>query len=128
MSEAEDKAAKLGHPVAAADTSGLTGVYRIALTGALQSVAVPGGMVGKFATLTVCSNDDVQFAFGMGAAPALVLNQVSTVGAESAASGKTIFSRTSVDRRIPRGATHLSVIATGGSGGYLEIDCSEQLS
>lgn len=128
MSEAEDKAARLGHPVAVADASGLQGVHRILLTGALQSWAIPSGMVGKFVTLTVASNDDVQFAFGMGAAPALVLNQVSSLGTGSAAAGKTIFSRTSLDRRVSRGATHLSVIATGGSGGYLEIDCSEQLS
>lgn len=128
MSEAEDKAAKLAHPVAAADASGLTGVIRIQLTGALQSFAVPSGMVGKFATLTVCSTDDVQFAFGMGSAPLLVLNQLAAPGTGHAAAGATVLSRTSVDRRIPLGVTHLSVFATGASGGYLELVCSEVLN
>jgi hypothetical protein len=129
MSSAEMKAALLGHPVAAADASGLTGIYRIALTGSPQTMAVPAGIRGKFATLTVVSNDNAQYAFGTGTtAPALVKDQVSAFDAPSAAAGKTIFSKTSIDRIIPRNATFLSVVATGTTGGYLEIDCSEHLS
>lgn len=128
MSEAEDKAARLGHPIAAADATGVTGVQRYALTGALQSWAIPTGLRGKFLTITIASNDDVQFAFGAGSAPALVKDQLSSFGTGHVAAGKTIFSRTSLDRRVPANATHLSVIATGTNGGNVEFDCSEQLS
>lgn len=125
MSEIEDKAARVGHPTAAADPTGFQGVYRVALTGALQSFALPSGLAGRFATLTVVGDQDLQFAFGMGVAPALVLDQLSAPGTGHAAAGKTIFANTSLDRRISRGATHLSFIAKG-AGGFLELECSEQ--
>lgn len=128
MSEAEDKAARLGHPVAGADSTGLNGIHRIQLTGSLQTFALPSAMPGKFVTMTVCSTDDVQFAFGVGSAPVLVKDQLAALGVGHVAAGKTIFSKTSLDRRVHRGATHLSVLSTGASGGYLEIECSEQLS
>ena len=128
MSEVEDKAARVGHPLSAADASGTTGVYRMALTGALQSWAIPSAIRGKFVTITVCSNDDVQLAFGAGSAPALALNQLSALGTGHVGAGKTVLARTSLDRRVPGGATHLSVISTGTNGGFLELECSEQFS
>lgn len=127
MSVPELKAALLGHPIAAADVRGITGVYRYALTGSPQNAAIPAELRGKFTTLTVVSADDIQFAFGVGAAPTIALNQASALGTGHVQAGKTVFSRIPLDRQIPLAATHLGWCATGGSGGYLEIECSELL-
>ena len=128
MSLTEQKAALLGHPIAAADATGITGVYRYALTGSAQSAAIPEEIRGKFCTLTVFSADDVQFAFGVAAAPVITLNQASALGTGSALAGKTLMARIPLDRMIPRAAAFLGWCSTGGGGGYLEIECSELLS
>ena len=123
----QEAAALVGHPVGIVSTTGLSGVVRVALTGSAQNVAVPSSLRGKFVTITCASNDDIQYLFSTtGAAITVVKDQASTLGTGHAQAGKTVFSRTSVDRRVPLTATHLCWISTSTNGGFLELECSEQ--
>lgn len=126
MSKNQEQAALLSHPVAALDPNGFTGVYRIALTGANQTVDIPTLWAGKFIELTVVSplgTTDVQYAFSK-AAQAIVRNQISSVGTGHAACGKTIFPNTSKDGRPRQGMEFLNFISSAVEG-YLEIHISE---
>lgn len=125
-SPSQEAAALVGHPVSRASTNGLEGVSRILLTGSAQNVAIPTLWRGKFLTLTVNSVDYVQYVFSdTGAAVTVVLNQVSAPGTGHVSAGKTVFSQTSVDRRVPKNCTHLNFISSGANAGWLEIEVSE---
>ena len=124
-SKSQEQAALLAHPLAVADTTGLTNVHRIALTGAAQSVAVPAGWQERFVRLTVDSTSNVQYAFSTGAAgQTLVLDQAAAIGTGHAACGATIFAGQSKDGRVRRGVTFLNFIADA-AGGFLEVEISE---
>lgn len=127
-SKNQEQAALLSHPVAALDPTGFTGVYRIALTGANQSIVLPTVWAGRFIELTVVSpagTTDVQYGFSK-VAQTLVRNQASAVGTGHAAAGKTIFPNSSRDGRIRQGHYVLNFIAsTGEALSFLEIHISE---
>lgn len=123
-SKHQDKAALVSHPLAVADTSGLTNVHRIAISGAAQSIALPASWQGKFVRLTVDSAVNVQYAFSSGAAATLVLDQASAIGTGHAACGASIFAGSSKDGRVRNGVTHLNFIGDSASG-FLEVEISE---
>lgn len=124
-SKNQEQAVLVGHPLAAADATGATGVYRIALTGASQNFAVPAKWLGRFVRVTVDSTADVQYAFSTGAAgQTLVMDQTSAINAGNAAAGSSIFAGQSRDARVPAGATYLNYISTAASG-FLELELSE---
>lgn len=125
-SAAQESAALVSHPTGTTSTTGLKGISRVLLTGSAQNVAVPANLRGKFLTITVNSVDYVQYLFSnTGSAITVVLNQVSTLGTGHAQAGKTVFSQTSVDRKVPVDATHLCWISSSTNGGWIEIECSE---
>lgn len=127
-SKNQEQAALLGHPVAALDPTGYTGVYRIALTGVVQNIAIPATWKGRFCELAVVSpagTTDVQYAFSF-ASQAIVRNQASAVGTGHASAGRTIFPNTTRDGRIRQGMTFLNFISSAAeASSYLEISISE---
>lgn len=117
----QEKAALVQAPIAAVDTTGQSGVYRIAITGSSQSVAIPAELRGKWIDLFVTA--DVQYAFSRGvAAQTLALNTTATPSAGSASAGKTLVANMDKPTRVPRTATFLNFI---GTTGFLEFCCSE---
>lgn len=115
----------LSHPTVAADSTGLTGVFRIALTGVSQSLAIPAKWRGRVVRITVDSTADVQYGLSTGAAgQTLVLDQLSALTLSSAAAGASIFTLQSRTARVPTGATFLNFIATAAAG-YLELELTE---
>jgi hypothetical protein len=128
-SKYQDQAALLGHPVAALNPTGYTGVYRIALTGSSQSVTLPTNWPGRFVELTVVSpagTTDVQYGFSSAASQTIVRNQASAVGTGHASAGKTIFPNTSKDGRIRVGMRSLNFISSAAEvNSFLEICISE---
>lgn len=124
MSSAEEKAALIQGPVAAADTSGRTGVARISISGSAQSAALPTAMLsGGFVALW-CSTD-IQWAFGVGSAPTIALNALGALGVGGATIGITLSAATREHWPVPRGATHIGWI---GTTGYLEIVNTQALA
>lgn len=121
-SSAVEKAALVSHPLAVADTSGLTNIHRIAITGVSQSVAVPAGWAGRFVRITNASTADVQYAFSRLAAATIVMNQAAAIGTGHASAGATIFAGSSRDARIQSGVLFLNFI---GTSGFLEVEISE---
>lgn len=121
MSSAEQQAALLSHPIAAADVSGVRGVYRYAL-GSTVNITLPQGLRGAYVRISVMGDDPVQYACGIGAAPVLSNNATSAVGTGSAAAGASILGNSSMDAIIPREATHLTII---GGTGFVELYRSE---
>jgi len=131
-SAAEYQAARATGPIASTSTTGLRGVARAALSGTTQSWAIPPELRGKWVRMVANSQDDVQYAFGEGSAPGIVLTQISVLGTGHGSAGTTIFSRTSEERLVPPSATHLAfrsmTVNTGTSGalgGWFELYCSE---
>lgn len=124
----QDQAALLGHPVAALDPTGFTGVYRIALTGSIQNVQFPANWAGKFLELTVVSpagTTDVQYAISV-ASQSLTRNQASAVGTGHASAGRTIFPNSSRDGRIRQGMRYLNFISSAAeASSFLELHISE---
>lgn len=127
-SKNQEQAALLGHPVAALDPTGFTGVYRVALTGAIQNLVLPASWAGRFVELTVVSpagTTDVQYAFSK-TSQTLVRNQASALGTGHASAGKTIFPNTSRDGRIRQGMGYLNFISSAAeASSFLEISISE---
>lgn len=123
-SKNQEQAVLVGHPLAAADATGATGVYRIALTGASQNFAVPAKWLGRFVRVTVDSTADVQYAFSNGAAQTLVLDQASAPGTGHVAAGSSIFAGQVKDARVRAAVTHMNFISTAAAG-FLELELSE---
>lgn len=137
----QDQAALKSHPVAAADATGLTGVYRVAITGAAQSIVLPAavapsaaaqvGVASKFVSLRVVPSSptgttDIQYAFSK-AAQTLVRNQVSTTASPSAAAGATLSAGEVADGRIPATMAYLNIFGSAADG-YIEYYVSETRS
>lgn len=128
-----DQAARITGPLAAVDATMRTGVWRIALTGAAQSVALPTAgkpadkgstLAGRFVrVLAVGAN--VQLAQGIGSAPVVALNALSVMGTGNAAAGATFVNGLPEPFRIDSQATHLGWIADAGAG-FLELYVSDQ--
>ncbi len=113
-------------PSSAADTSGKTGVYRIAVTATAGNFAIPSGWKGNFVRVSA-SGTAVQVAVARTtAAPTLVWNQVSAPGTGSTAAGANIADGASRDGLVPKDATFFCWVANGA--GFLELYCSEALN
>lgn len=120
-SESQEKAALVQAPIAAADTNGVTGVHRIAITGSTQFAAIPAKLRGKWVDLYCTA--DVQYAFSSGtSSQTIALNQAAALGTGNAAAGKTLVAGMDKPTRVPLTATFINFI---GTTGYLEIVCSE---
>lgn len=116
-------------PVAAADVSGITGVYRYASSTANTSALVPDKMKGSF--LRIASiGVDTDVAFSTPAAQALVKNQAAALGTGHAAAGFTIPAGGFIDVIVPRHApdvtqaVYLNFISSA-SGGQVVLYRSE---
>jgi hypothetical protein len=128
-----EQAARVTGCIAAADPTLRTGGWRIALTGTAQSVALPtaGKVDGKASTIAgrfvriAAFGANVQLAQGIGAAPAVLLNQISVMGTGSASFGMTIIDGHPEQFRIDSQTTHLGFIATTGAG-FLEMIVADQ--
>jgi hypothetical protein len=120
-------------PIAAADTTGRTGVMRIAVSGSAQNFALPtsGAAPGKRHTLPArwlriaAAGVNVQWAFGVGSAPTIALNQAAAVGTGHAAAGATLFNGIPEQVLVPSEATHVGFIGESAAG-YLELYVSDQ--
>lgn len=111
---AEVKAALIQGPIAAADATGLRGVHRIAVSGSAQSFAIPSGLLGKRGFINLYATADVQWAFGIGSAPTIVLNQASAPGTGHVGAGATLPTGQWMAFPIAEGATHVGFIGTTG--------------
>lgn len=114
---AAEKCALIQGPIAAADATGKTGVARIALAGA-SSAALPSYMIGGRGFISLFATADIQWAFGIGSAPAIALNAAGALGTGGATIGQTLSAATREQWPVPPGATH---IGWYGASGYLEI-------
>ena len=125
MSSRFQEQAQLAHPLTVADTTGLKGVFRIALTGVAQSLAVPAAWRGREVRIMVDSTADVQYGFSTGAAgQTLVLDQLSALTLSSAAAGASILSTRERVGRVPTQATFVNFISSAAAG-FLELEMSE---
>jgi len=128
-----ETAARITGCIAAADATMRTGGWRIALTGAAQSVALPtaGAEKGKRSTLggrfvrAMAVGANVQLAQGVGAAPTVVLNQVSVMGTGNAGFGMTLANGQAESFRLDSAATHLGWVSDAAAG-FLELYVSDQ--
>jgi hypothetical protein len=130
-----DQAARHIGPVAAADATGRTGVMRIAVTGAAQSFALPAAdsansgrqrsAVGARFIRIACVGVNVQWAFGIGAAPTIALNEISVSGTGDVNAGATMFNSVPEQPIIPSGATHVGFIGDAAAG-FLEWYVSDK--
>ena len=128
-----EKAASVAGPIAAADPTGITGVMRIAVTGAAQSFALPAAaadpqkkssMGGRFIRLCFVGVNG-QLAQGLGTAPTIVNNQVSVIGAGSAGAGATFFDGVPEHFDLDHRATHIGFIGASAAG-FLEYYVSDK--
>lgn len=125
MSKVSDDAANVSHPLAVADSTGLTNVHRIAILATSQSFAIPTKWQGRFVTLFNDSTSDLQYAFSTGAAgQALVQDQAAAIGTGHAAAGATLEAGESRAGKVRIGATFLNFIGSAASG-YLEVEVSQ---
>ncbi len=140
-STAEVKEASYLGPTASADTTvGATlGVVRLATTGttpvtaALPTVTLPGSigsgvkvpLQNKYMDVkNESTTNAMNFAFGVGSAPALVYGQLSTFAAPSAAAGWHLGPGETKSIIVPVNATHVSVVAAAGTD-TVAFYCSE---
>jgi hypothetical protein len=125
------KSAAVRLPQCAADTTGKTSVFRIATSTTSQSFAIPAAFSGNFCRiLSVTSNAQIGFNRG-SAGQTLVLNQLSSFAAPSAAAGASIMAGASLDGLVPKssgnvGQVYFNVIAD--AAGYVELYLSEALN
>lgn len=100
-SEAEQRAASQFHPTLAADPTGLTGVFRIAITGANQSVALPNTMKGAWLDLRHSNAGELQYGFALGAAGTVNMDEPAAIGAGDVNAGYPIPVGSEKPGRIP---------------------------
>jgi hypothetical protein len=133
MRDAE-QAARITGPISAADPTHRTGVVRVALTGASQSIALPpqpaaekrwgrSALAGRFVRLLVVGAN-VQLCQAKSAVT-VVLNQATTIGVGSVAAGATFLNGVPDSFRLESDATHLCFISDAGAG-FLELYISDQ--
>lgn len=128
-----EQAARVVGPIVAADATNRTGVIRVANTGSAQTATLPtsGAERGKKSTLAkrfiriAAVGANVQFGFGIGSAPTIVLNQASAVGTGHVSAGATLFSNNPEQFLIPSDATHIGWISDAAAG-YLEFYVSDK--
>jgi hypothetical protein len=124
-----EKAARITGCVAAADPTMRTGGWRIALTGAAQSVALPTAgketlkkgstLSGRFVRL-LAVGANVQFAQGRGSAPVPVLNQASVMGTGHVGFAMTLANGVPEPIIIDTEATHFGWVSDAAAG-FLEM-------
>jgi hypothetical protein len=128
-----ETAARITWAVAAADPTMRTGTFRIALTGAAQNVALPtaGADKGKRSTVggrfvrVLATGANVQISQGIGAAPVVVLNQISVMGTGHAGAAPTCVNGLPESFRLESEATHLGWISDAAAG-FLELFISDK--
>lgn len=131
-----DQAARVTGPISAADTSGRTGVMRLALTGSAQTFTLPTAskahdkkhaLAGRFITM-YADGDSIQWAFGKGAAPTIVRDQVSVVSTGHVSAGATLVNGVPRSFLIPNDCTHVGLISKTASPptSYLEWYVSDK--
>jgi hypothetical protein len=125
-----EKACRVAHPRAALNPTGINGVYRIAVTNASQSIAVPLSLRARFLKLKLVSpagTTSVQYGVSKAAAgQTIVLNQLSALGTGHASAGGTIFPNSSEDALIEQDVTFLNFIGSATEAScFLEIFVSE---
>lgn len=117
-SSAEEKCALIQGPIAAADATGQRGVYRVAISGVAQNATLPSFMTAGRGFVSLFATADIQWAFGIGSAPTIALNEASAVGTGDVNAGQTLSAATREQWPVPPGATHIGWI---GTSGFLEI-------
>ncbi len=128
-SNAEQKEASIAAPIAAADVTGATGVYRYASLGTATQVTLTDPATGKHAFkgnfVRIQSRGvSTDVAFGLGSAVVLLKDQLSAINTGHVSAGWTIPADTYIDVIVPRGATHLAFISSA-TGGFVELMLSE---
>jgi hypothetical protein len=128
-----EQASWLIGPTAAADATGLTGVYRYATLTTNQSVALPAawvtartdlGRIGSGPFIRVYSGTTyTQVAF-TAAAAVLVIDQASVFGTGHVSAGGTVPTDSYVDFMIPRGCGFITWISKA-TGGFVEFYLNE---
>ena len=129
-----EQAARITGPKAAADTTGLTGVMRYALTGANQQVTLPTNSTvkgkknnyGARFIRFLAMGANVQWAWGSGSAPTIVLNQASALGTGHVSAGATLVNGVPEQLMISSEATHIAFIGDNSTTGYLEFYLSDE--
>lgn len=132
--KSSEQAARITGPISAADATMRTGVWRIALTGSAQNVALPtsGAAVGKKSTLgarfvrLLAKGANVQFVQGTGSsAPTVTLNQVSVMGTGHVGAGMTLLDGVPEVFLVDSDSTYFAWISDAATG-YLEMIVSDQ--
>lgn len=124
MSAILSKAFSKHLPKAAADSTNATGVCRYASSTSNATAAMPEAWRGKWVTFRSLGGCYTQFAYGVGSAPALVLDQASAIGTGHVSAGATVVAEGSEPFLIPSEATHLAWISSA-TGGFVEFELSE---
>lgn len=120
------KSCAIRSPSSAADATGKTGVYRIAVTTTAGSFAIPSGWMGNFVRVQpVGCNAQVAIA-RTPAAPTLIINQASAPGTGSTAAGATVANGGFLDSIVPKNSTFFCYVCDGA--GFLEFYMSEALN
>lgn len=104
-SDAEERAALQSHPIIAADATGVTGVFRLAITATSQGVLVPKEMRGRW--LDLYASGAVQYGFQVGGAAAgtLTYDELAALGVGDVNAGFDIPAGGSKSGRIPSSGT-----------------------
>lgn len=100
-----------------ADSTGETGVMRVATTAGSVTHTIPSGMKGRYVDLMVVgANTQYAVTTGTNTAPTLVYNQASAFGTGHAAAGKTLVD--SVEKAVffPPDAASITVISSSTAG------------
>lgn len=121
-----------GAGVLTADATNVTGVVRIALTGAAQTATLPAltdhpqkkSALGKRFLRVLAVGANVQLAQGAGAAPTIVLNQASAFGTGHVGAGATFLNGAEKEFEVDPKATHLGFISDVATG-FIEFYVSD---
>src|SRR5512139_2693661 len=101
MSDVLNRACLVSGPIAVADATGATGTMRYATTASSQNVAIPAAMQGCWIKLQAVTNQ-VDWAFGIGSAATIVLNQASAAGTGHASAGDTLAAGATDQVLVPK--------------------------
>lgn len=135
MAKHTEQYARETGPVGGADSTGRTGVMRVALSGANQSFTLPttgaepgkkSTLGGRFITMMVVGTN-AQIAFGVGTNININIDEPAALGTGDANAGATLIDGRERRFLVPSEATHLSFRGTsGGALGFIEYYVSDQ--
>lgn len=127
-----EKASCIGGPVLAADTTGMTGVLRVAATGASQSVTPPAmtdnaqkktTFAGRFMRIRPVGCT-IQWGQYFGTAPTVVSNQAAAFGTGHAGAGASLADGEPFEFLVDHRTVGIALLASNATG-FIEFYLAE---